>query len=239
MTVYYPQTLPTIIEYPESDGEPVAESEPQLLSLLYAVAALRVYFQNQPDTYVVGNMLFYYEEGNPKAVVAPDVMVVTSGSNKRQRRSYMLWQEKKAPDFVLEITSKSTVSVDQGVKRGVYAYLGVREYFLYDPTSDYLEPPLQGLRLVDDHYLPMPAVEQADGSLTIHSNVLGLDLHLNGNDFHFVDPETGEFLRSYEEAEKERREAEAVLAVERAARIAAEARLAELEARLRELEEKK
>lgn len=232
MSVYYPETLQPTIEYPEGDGEPVAESEPQLLSLLYAVAALRVYFQNQPDAYVVGNMLFYYEEGNPKAVVAPDVMVVTSGSHKRKRRSYMLWKEKKVPDFVLEITSKTTVSVDQGVKRGVYAYLGVREYFLYDPTSDYLEPPLQGLRLVDDHYLPMPAVEHENGSITIHSNVLGLDLHLNGSDFHFVDPETGEFLRSYEESEKERREAEA-----RAQ--AAEARLAELEARLRELEGKK
>lgn len=239
MSVYYPQTLQPTIEYPESDGEPVAESEPQLLSLLYSVAALRVYFQNQPDTYVVGNILFYYEEGNPKAVVAPDVMVVMGGSNKRKRRSYMLWKEKRAPDFVLEITSKSTVSVDQGVKRGVYAYLGVREYFLYDPTSDYLKPPLQGLRLVDDHYLSMPMIEQQDGSISVHSNVLGLDLHLKDGQFHFVDPETGESLRSLEESEKERREAEALIEAERTARMAAEARLAELEARLRELEEKK
>lgn len=239
MSVYYPETLQPTIEYPESDGEPVAESEPQLLSLLYSVAALRVYFQNQPDAYVVGNILFYYEEGNPKAVVAPDVMVVTTGSNKRKRRSYMLWKEKRVPDFVLEITSKSTVSVDQGVKRGVYAYLGVREYFLYDPTSDYLDPPLQGLRLVDDYYLSMPLVDHKDGGISVHSNVLGLDLHLKDGIFHFSDPETGEFLRSYEESERDRLEAEAVLEAERTARIAAEARLAELEARLRTLEEKK
>lgn len=245
MTVSYPEILHLAIEYPESDSEPVAESEPQMLSLFYTVSALRIYFQNHPDVYVGGNLLLYYEEGNPKAVVAPDVMAVMGGSHKGKWRSYLLWKEQKAPDFVLEITSKSTASVDQGVKRGVYAYLGVREYFQYDPTEDYLNPPLQGLRLVDDYYLTIPTVTNKDGSLMIHSNVLGLDLYLKNGEFHFADPDSGELLRSYEESERERLEAEAArievekeAEAERIARLAVQTRLAELEARLRHLEGK-
>jgi Uma2 family endonuclease len=244
MTVDYSELLHEIINYPESDGEPVAESESQMLSLFYAVSALRIYFRNHPDVYVGGNLLLYYEEGNPRAVVAPDVMVVMGGSHKRKRRSYLLWKEKKGPDFVLEITSKSTVGVDQGIKRGLYAYLGVREYFQYDPTEDYMKPPLQGLRLVDDHYLAIPVVTNEDDSLTIHSNVLGLDLHLKDGEFHFADPDSGELLRSHEESEQERLEAEAarleaerIAEAEKMARLAAEARLVELETRLRDLEE--
>ena len=113
--------------------------------LIYAVEVLRIYFQDHADVYVSGNLFLYYEQGNPKAVVAPDVFVVF-GVAKRDRFSYKLWEEEnKAPDFILEITSKSTVSEDQGVKRGVYAFLGVREYFQYDPTSDYLDPQLKSL----------------------------------------------------------------------------------------------
>jgi len=89
-------------------------------------------------------------------VVAPDVFVVFGVSNHKWR-SYKLWEEGKAPSFILEITSESTRAVDQGRKRGLYAFLGVQEYFQYDPTSDYLIPPLQGLRLRGEIYEPIPA----------------------------------------------------------------------------------
>ena len=111
---------PQRIHYPSSDGQPVAESDFQLHPLLYAVTALRTHFQDRADVYVAGNMFIYYEEGNPEAVVAPDVFVVL-GTTKRDRASYMLWEEPKGPDFVLEITSRSTRTKDQGPKRGTYA----------------------------------------------------------------------------------------------------------------------
>lgn len=224
----YPQ-LKTQVEYPDSDGEPMAESDFQRTPLIYAVEALRIHFQDDPQVYVSGNMLLYYEEGNPEAAVAPDVFVVI-GAEKRDRSSYMLWREPKAPDFVLEITSKSTVSQDQGVKKGLYAFLGVVEYFQYDPTADYLEPPLQGYRLVNGNYEAIPPTEKAEERIVIHSNTLGLDLELADGTFHYVDPASGEMLFSHEEAEQARREAEA------RAR-AAEARIAELEAKLKALEE--
>ena len=130
------------VDYPSSDGRPMAESDFQLHPLIYAVDRLRCHFRNDPDVYVSGNMLLYYEERNPRASVAPDVFVVF-GAPDRERSSYFLWEERKAPDFVLEITSRSTWREDQGKNRELYHRLGVREYWQYDPTRDYLEPPLQ------------------------------------------------------------------------------------------------
>ena len=44
----------------------------------------------------------------------------------------------KAPDFVLEVVSRSTWREDVGRKRQVYERLGVPEYWQYDPTGEYL-----------------------------------------------------------------------------------------------------
>lgn len=200
--------LSTEIEYPDTDGLPIAESDFQREYLTYAVEVLRIYFQNHPDVYVSGNLFIYYEQGNPKAVVAPDVFVVF-GVAKRDRFSYKLWKEEnKAPNFILEITSKSTVSEDQGVKRGVYTFLGVREYFQYDPTGDYLDPQLKGLRLVEGNYLPMPVTVLPDGSRSLTSEVLGLELRLQAGSLRFFDPATSEELLTHQESEQARREAE-------------------------------
>ena len=167
------------------------------------------------------------------------------GAPNRDRYSYKLWQEPKGPDFVLEITSKSTRSEDRGPKRGIYALLGVSEYWQYDPTGDYLQPPLQASRLVDENYWPMPAETLPDGGRVMHSAVLGLDLRLENGILRFYDPLTGQKLLSHEEAEQARQQAEQARreAEERAhreteERQALEARLAELERRLRNADNK-
>ncbi len=171
-------------------------------------------------------MLLYFEQGNPKAVVAPDVFVVV-GAPKRRRRSYRLWREPKAPDFILEITSASTAGQDLGIKKGLYAYLGVKEYFQFDPTADYLNPPLQGLRLEDGVYTPILPEPSSNGTLRLFSETLGLHLELHKDEFRFVGPD-GQRLLSAEESEAARK-------AEAAARKSAEARIAELEAKLRRL----
>ena len=230
------------VEYPSSDGLPMAESDFQRKPLTYAVEALGLYFQARPDVYVSGNLFIYYEEGNPEAVVAPDVFVVF-GAPKHDRVSYQLWREPKAPDFVLEITSRRTRSQDQGPKRGTYAYLGVREYMQYDPTQDYLRPPLQGFRLVGENYEPLPRTILPDGTVVLASTVLGLQLRLEQGVLRFYEPTSGQYLLSYQEAEQARQAAEQARQAaetrahqEATARAAAEARLAELEARLRDLQ---
>jgi Uma2 family endonuclease len=228
-----------VVDYPDSDGRPMAESDFQREPLMYAVESLRIHFRDRPDVYVSGNMFVYYEQGNPKAVVAPDVFVVM-GAPSHDRASYKPWQEPKAPDFVLEITSKSTYSEDQGAKRGVYALLGVKEYWQYDPTGDYLQPRLPGLQLIERNYWPLPVQERSGTDLRMHSAVLRLDRRLDEGRLRFHDPATGEPLRSHAEAElarqaaeQARQDAEACADEESRKRRALEARLAELEQRLR------
>ena len=154
---------PARVEYPSSDGQPIAETDHQRTPLTYAVEALRYHFRDRSDVYVSGNLLIYYRKGDPQAVVAPDVFVVL-GADSADRSIYRLWEEPKGPDFVLEITSRSTRREDQVSKRELYRSLGVSEYWQFDPTDDYLEPPLQGLELVAGEYRPLPARELADGT---------------------------------------------------------------------------
>lgn len=233
-TLYPPITTP--VEYPSSDGMPMAESDFQRKPLMYAVLALDYFFRHNPDVYVTGNIFLYYEEGKPFLLVSPDVMVVF-GVDKHLRPSYFVWREGKAPDFVMEITSHSTRSADQGSKRGLYAYLGVQEYFQYDPTGDYLDPQLQGFRLVGRNFQRMPGDYLEDGTYSIHSDVLELDLRIDpAGEFHFFNPTTGETLLTYDEAAEARRKAEEIARRETAARQALEQQLAELKARLRVLE---
>lgn len=210
------------IKYPESDGAPMAETDFQRNPLIYAVKALEIYFRAQPDVYVSGNLFVYYEAGNPRANVAPDVFVVR-GAPKHERRSYRLWQEPHGPDFVLEITSRSTQHQDQHRKPQTYAQLGVQEYWQYDPTGDYLSPPLQGFRLVAGRYEPMAAVADAGASLRLHSDVLGLDVVLEQGRLRFFDTVRQQYLLSPEETEEARQAAEARAAQEAALRQAAEA----------------
>ena len=157
---------PVALEYPSGDGKPMAENDAQLAAILYGIGALRVYFESREDVYVSGDLLMYYEEGNPRVSVAPDVFVVF-GVEDRVRKHYKVWEEGKGPDFVLEVASKSTWREDLGPKREVYARLGVKEYWQYDPTGEYFTPVLQGLRLAGDTYVRQLAVASPDGALTL------------------------------------------------------------------------
>ena len=205
-------TAPPAVEYPCSDGQPMAETEFQLIPLIDAISALRSHFADREDVYVIGNMFLYYQEGNPRAVVAPDLFAVV-GAPKHWRNTYKLWEEPKAPDFVLEVTSRSTRRVDQGRKRDIYASLGVGEYWLFDPTGDWLAPRLQGLRLHEGTYRLLPSVPTLDGGLLLRSEALGLDVRLeSGEALRFHDPATGQDLLSYEESQARIAELEARLA---------------------------
>ena len=230
---------PVAVEYPSSDGQPIAETDHQRTPLTYAVEALRHHFRDRADVYVSGNLFIYYREGDPQAVVAPDVFVVL-GAHSADRSIYRLWEEPKGPDFVLEITSRSTRREDQVSKRELYRSLGVREYWQFDPTDDYLEPPLQGLELVAGDYRPLPARELSDGTRQAASAVLGLELRLSERGLRFRDPRTGRDLPNLaEEAEARQRETVARQR-EAEARQNAESRLArETEARKREAEARK
>ena len=228
---------PVEIEYPSSDGKPLAESYFQLIPLVYAFDALRRHYAHRDDVFVAADMLIYYNEGTMDSV-APDVFVVLGAAN-RPRHSYQLWKEPKGPDFVLEVTSASTQDKDQGPKRETYRELGVREYWQFDPTGDYLRPPLQGLELIGGRYQRLPAEELADGTLRLESKVLGLEVRQEEERLRFYDPATRSYLLSSDEeqqgrqrAEQRWQQAEEDRQLEAAARRQAEAAQSQAEARL-------
>ena len=127
----------------------MAETELHMEDMIDTIQMLKDHFADQPSVYVWGNLLLYYEEGNPRKQVSPDVLVALRVPKEPKRDTYLVWKEGKAPDFVVEITSKSTKREDKEKKFAIYRdILKVSEYFLFDPTEDYLDPPLQGFRLV-------------------------------------------------------------------------------------------
>ena len=230
---------PVPVEYPSSDGQPMGETPVHRDCIIDVLGALREYFIERPEVYVGADMFVYYEEGNPRASVVPDVFVVV-GAVKDElreggwRETYKVWEEAKGPDFVLEVTSGSTRRADQVGKRALYGRLGVREYFLYDPREEYLAPPLVGMGLRGGEYERLEPERMADGTEGVWSEVLGLYLcHRGRGRLRLHDPAVGRALVTPWEQPAARREeaaarqaAEAQAAGEAAARQAAEARAA-------------
>lgn len=217
------------VEYPESDGQPMGESDLYRDCMVRIIELLKYHFRGQ-RTYVTGNLHLYYREGDPRQMVCPDAMVVKD-SDPGPRRTYKLWLEKRTPCFVLETTSDSTRDVDQGLKRDLYALLRVPEYFLFDPTGDYLPDSLAGYRLTSCGYESI--APDSDGR--IYSKELGLNLGVSGQDLKLF-TEAGEELLSTSdrlEAESQRAEHEAQRAEQEAQRAdAAEQEIARLRAEL-------
>ena len=224
------------VEYPASDGEPMAETGFHVTLIAFVLSMLRAFFRQQADVYVGSNMFVYYEEGNNNRKFAPDVFV-TFGVPGFERRSWFMWKEGKGPDVIFEFTSKGTQEEDQFTKKGLYEWLGVKEYFLFDPLDEYLKPRLQGFRLVGGVYQPISAV---NGQL--QSELLGLTLGAEGNMLTLGNTKTGErllpppeLLDAYRTESTARRVAEARVAEESTARRAAEAEVERLRAELEKL----
>jgi Uma2 family endonuclease len=225
----------TTVDYPESDGRPIGESDLHREAMIRHIELLKHHFAGQ-QVYVSGDLLVYFEQGNPKRFVVPDAFIA-KGLNPHQRRIYKTWVEGRSPDAVIETTSRKTKKKDTTDKPALYAQLGVKEYFLFDPTQDYLDPPLQGHRLVGGAYeLIQP---EADGSL--RSQEFELRLRFEDGVLAFYRLDTGERVLTAEERTRveaqARRAAEQRTRVEAQARHAAEQRAAGAEAEVARLRE--
>jgi Uma2 family endonuclease len=219
--------MATQVEYPTSDGKPMAETEVHLDVMIDLIATLKIRYAAEPDVYVGGNMLLFYEEGNKRKHIAPDVMVTLGIPKLPKRLYYLLWAEGKPPSTIIEVTSRTTRREDQQVKRALYQdVLKVPEYFLFDPFDEYLRPPLQGYRLVDGEYT---AIAPVAGRLP--SEELGLHLERDGTQLRLFNPQTGHWLPTpNERTAAAQAQAAAAQAQARAAETRAEAMSRELEA---------
>ena len=135
---------------------------------------------------------------------------------------YIIAEQGKPPDFVLEIASRRTGREDTGPKRRDYAAIEIQEYWRFDRTGEHHGARLAGDRLENGEYVAIDVDELPDGSLQGYSAVLDLYLRWEGGELVFYDPATGRRIATLED--------------ERARANAAEARAAAAEARIRELE---
>ena len=222
-----PRCASRTVEYPDSDGEPM-ETPRHYFAGVYAVTVLMRHFGKA--MHFGANNGVYYRKNDLNAVVVPDVYAV-SGKPQTVEDWYFLWEHDLPPDFVLEMASKTTYQRDKVAKRDIYARIGVKDYFMFDPTGRYLDEPLLGFRLSRSSWQRMEPTRLADGGLSIRSEILKLDLRAWRGDDHptlrFFDPGTSSYLLSAEEqaaqSERQQRESEQTIAALRA-------RIADIEA---------
>lgn len=195
--------------YPDSDGQPMAETDDHRELMFDVIPLLDEWFADDPDVYVSGNLFVYYAEGEPARVLAPDAFVAF-GCEKRRRRVFKTWVEGVFPSVVFEFTSASTSREDMRQKLAIYRdEWKVKEYFLFDPLDEYLDPPLLGYRRTRGQFRPIRMVK---GKLT--SKELGITLERDNTELILRDAKTGKRL----------------LTTDAKARVAAEKRGAALQA---------
>lgn len=245
------------VHYPVSDGKPMAETQEHLDAMLYLIGALQTYFAQREDVYVGGNQFMYWVEGNPNQRVAPDVYVVFGVPKRPPRPIWKIWEEGKAPDVIIEVSSRSTAPEDFGKKYRLYERLGVKEYFLLDVTREYLVEPVILYRLRGTEYTDVTCERPDETEWRAYSEQLGLYVVVRWEGERYRArlyhpeqkrylPRFDELVAAYEEqarltAELEqqlqeqarRAEEEARRAEEQARRAEEEARRAEEEARAR------
>lgn len=202
--------------FPESDGEPMAETIKNATQMVDLQFALRYLLETRGRVRVAvgGNQLMYYNRLNGRDNVSPDVYVALD-VEPGGRPKWETWIEGKFPDIVFEITSPSTQDVDVGSKRELYTRLGVREYYIYDPQQE-MVPPLRGYARQGEALTPLAPLPSG----AVVSPLLDVEFRPVGDYLRVVDPATGRPIRTPDE--------------ERRDRIAAEDRAARAEAALRD-----
>lgn len=236
----------TEIDYPTSDGKPMAETDWHINLLLDMRQRLAAWYANRPDVYVAGNLMVYYEPGKPRVFLSPGTFVAF-GVPAKERLYYQTWIEGKYPDVVFEYTSRSTRREDLGKKFRIYQDVWkVREYFLFDPLDEHLKPSLQGYELRDDKLVP---IELVNGILT--SRVLGITISRDGTMLRLRDVTSGQLVLTVAEqrtvaaqqqaiaAQQQTIAAQQQAASERLARESAEAEVARLKAELTAIRKRK
>jgi Uma2 family endonuclease len=172
----------------------MAETDLHRDLMLALIETLQTWYAHDRMVYVSGNLLVFYEPGNRRRHLSPDVFVV-KGVPMHRRENYLIWEEGRGPDMVIELTSASTRTEDVDEKMALYRdVLRVPEYFLFDPRGEYLDPDFQGFHLAGGEYVPIEPVANR-----LPSAVLGLHLERDGHWMRLFDPTTGQYLLNSKE----------------------------------------
>lgn len=167
-----PPTPPTQDELPCDDGEPM-ETQRHKWQMDILIDAMDVWLEQRGEGYTNGNMFVYFilEQTRGRHFRGPDVFVA-QGVPRGERKSWVVWEQGKAPDVVIELLSVSTTAADKGEKMQVYQDLmRVPEYFWFDPFHP---EDRAGFHLSDGVYQPIDRDDQD----RLVSRILGLTLVL-------------------------------------------------------------
>ncbi len=129
--------MPTQDDLPYDDGEPM-ESQRHLYQMMLLIETLKLHWAGRDDYFVGGNMAVYFSSAQVKHndFRGPDFFLVLGVDGKRERKSWVVWDEDKSLDLVIEILSESTAAFDRAGKKQIYFdNLRVPEYFYYDPYN--------------------------------------------------------------------------------------------------------
>ena len=227
------RTLPDIFY---EEPEPVEDGMLQDLPLRYLIRLLDERYEDRDDVFMSGIVFVSYDRSNGNARVAPDFFIafgVDAAAIRVNLPNFWLWETGKVPDWVMEVASPSTARNDLEGKRNLYARLGISEYWRFDPTGGELYgKPLAGDRLVDGQYVEYETAHGPDGSMRVHSELLGVDFYWDGaGRFDILDPATGRTIDRYVSQREALLSAEARTGAAESMREAAEARANAAEAR--------
>ena len=215
MTVSLDRQLNRQLVYPDSDGQPMADNTKQFRWIVLLKENLECLFVDDPQVFVVGDLLWYPVEGHPEIRVAPDAMVVF-GRPKGDRGSYRQWEEGGiGPQVVFEVLSPGNTLKEMAKKQRFYDRYGVEEYYLYDPDRN----DLTGFQRVNGQ---LEVIEEMAGWT---SPRLGIVFALTDVDLEIYYPHGRRFLTTVElaqQAEQEKQRAEQEK--QRADRLAAQLR---------------
>ena len=211
------------------------------------VGSIAQYLGN-PDTTIVSGERYIVPGPayNASECRYPDLLVAfgVAPAAYRARNGYMVSEQGKPPDFILEVGSQHTASADLGVKKDYYERIGVGELWLYDSEGEFYGFKLRGYRLENGHYRELPLEEIAPGVYEGYSAALNVLLRAEDAYLGWYDPDTGEHIPTLQSQTERAESAEARAEIaeihaerESAARARAEARAQELEAELRRLRE--
>jgi len=193
------KTLPTEDDLPYDDGEPM-ESPRHRDQMMLLIESLKIAWADRQRYYVSGNMFVYYAAYDTKKFIGPDFFLVLDVEN-RERKSWTVWFEGRAPDLIIELLSDSTRARDKGEKKTLYArHLRTAEYYLYDPFSQ----EFTGYRL---HGLEYQEITP-DAERTIFSGVTGLYLGVRDQRLRWITPDGVVVPTPQELAQQERQHAE-------------------------------
>ena len=204
--------------------------------------ALAVHLGNPETTLVEADRWVIAEPGTYRDLARyPDLLVAFGVDPLAYEASngYIISEQGKPPDFVLEVASVSTADTDTGAKLEDYARLGILEYWRFDKTGQHHGSRLAGERLENGVYAAIDIDELSEDVLQGYSEALGLYLRWERGELGWHDPSTGRHIATFDtertranDAEARAAEAEARADAERAARMQAEERICQLEARL-------